>query len=138
MGKEIGILIFLGINAWIDIRKRRISLFTAAVFLIAGIIFLMCEGRDVKELLLTLSVVLFFLGFSIFSKGAFGLGDVWVLLGLCVMLETEKFFTVLCISMLLASGWSMILLVFLHKNGKTEFPFVPFLLLGYVGGMLIW
>ena len=39
--------------------------------------------------------------------------------------------------MLLAAACSGVLLLVFRKSRKTEIPLVPFLLLGYVGGMVI-
>ena len=43
----------------------------------------------------------------------------------------------LCIGFFLAAFWSGILLVIRKKSRDTEIPLMPFLLAGYIGGVLI-
>jgi len=136
--REVGTLIFLGINAWMDIRKREISLLIAAIFAVAGAIGSIVSGRSLLQMLIPMGIVLIFLGLSVITNGAVGMGDVWILLALGLMMDTEEFLGTLCIGMLLAGGWSLILLVIVKKNRHTEIPFVPFLLAGYMGGLIRW
>ena len=49
----------------------------------------------------------------------------------------EKYMATLCAAVFLAAVWAGVLLVAFKKNGKTEIPFVPFLLLGYIGGLIL-
>ena len=39
--------------------------------------------------------------------------------------------------MLIAAGYAGVLLVICKKGRKTEIPLVPFLLFGYLGGLLL-
>ena len=64
-------------------------------------------------------------------------GDCWILLALGALLDTETYIRMLCIGFFLAAFWSGILLVIRRKSRKTEIPLVPFLLAGYIGGILI-
>ena len=59
------------------------------------------------------------------------------LLALGALLDTEIYIRMLCIGFFLAAFWSGILLVIRRKSRKTEIPLVPFLLAGYIGGILI-
>lgn len=138
MVKELGILIFLGINAWIDIRKKEISLLLTAVFAAAGFIWSVNIGRSLSEAAVPIVTGGIFLAVSFAAQGALGTGDGWILLALGMLLDTGEFLTVLCLGTLLAGCCSLVLLVLLKKSRSTEIPFVPFLLAGYVGGMLLW
>lgn len=136
--KEVCILVFLGINAWMDVKKQEVSLVTAGVFSVLGLFWLFYSGESLRELVIPLGTGALFLALSVVTKGAVGLGDVWILMALGIMLRTERFLWTLCIGMLLAGGWALVLLVAFKKNRHTELPFVPFLLAGYVGGLILW
>lgn len=53
------------------------------------------------------------------------------------LLDTEIYIQMLCIGFFLAAFWSGILLVISKKSRDTEIPLMPFLLAGYIGGVLI-
>ncbi len=136
--KEVCILTFLGINAWLDIKKQEISLITVGLFSAVGFLWLFYNEGSLLEIVVPLAVGALFLALSIAARGAIGMGDSWMLMSLGPWLGTEGFLWTLCIGMLLAGGWSLILLAILKKNRHTEIPFVPFLLTGYVGGLILW
>lgn len=136
--KEISTLVFLGLNAWMDIKKKEISLMTAAVFAITGIVWSFYCGRSWMQAVIPLVTGVAFLMLSLATRGAVGMGDAWILLALGMMLGTEEFLWTLCLGMMLAGIWALILLVVFRKKRHTEFPFVPFLLAGYVGGLALW
>lgn len=136
--EELCTLAFLGVNAWLDIKKKEISLVTVGLFAAAGILWSLQCGRSLIQEAVTLGTGMAFLVLSLFTRGAVGMGDAWILMALGVMLGTEAFFWTLCTGMLLAGAWSLILLAVLKKGRHTEVPFVPFLLAGYVGGLALW
>ena len=65
------------------------------------------------------------------------MGDGCILLALGTLLDTEIYIQMLCIGFFLAAFWSGILLVIRKKSRDTEIPLMPFLLAGYIGGVLI-
>ena len=125
---ETGILIFLGVNSWTDIRKREISLIFTGIFAIAGIIWRLSVA----------GVGLLFAGISVITKGALGMGDCLVLLALGTVMDMGDFFLMLLGAVFSSAVYAGILLVILKKNRNTEIPFVPFLLMGYLGGVILW
>ena len=84
---------------------------------------------DIRKREISIPVTLLF--------GQVGMGDGWLLMALGCMMRMESYIQTACIGMLLAAACSGILLLVFRKNKKTEIPLVPFLLLGYVGGMVI-
>ena len=77
-------------------------------------------------------------GFSLVSRGGLGFGDALVISSLGLYLNVWELLAVIGIGLLSASGYS-ILLIFTRKAGrKTELPFIPFLFLGYMGGLYLW
>lgn len=79
-----------------------------------------------------------FLGISVITRGSMGMGDGWILLALGTVLMPEEFFSMLFAAMLISAAWAGILLWLFRKKGNTEIPFVPFLMLGYLGKLFLW
>ena len=136
--EKILTLFYLWINARNDIRKRQIILWTVVLYTAAGIIAIIYKGDDLKMLLIVLAAALPGIFFSVASKGALGLGDVLMLISLGIMLDFWEFIIVFGIGLFTAAVYSGILFLIKKAGRKTEIPFVPFLLLGYAGGLCIW
>lgn len=135
--KELCTVVFLAMNSWLDIRRREISLFLTVVYAGCGIIYSILQGRKIQDVLIPAGIGILFLAAGLISRGAIGAGDCWILLALGALLDTETYTRMLCIGFFLAAFWSGILLVIRRKSRKTEIPLVPFLLAGYIGGILI-
>lgn len=136
--KEICVLTFLGINAWTDLRKKQISLTAVGIFSAAAIARAFYAGELSWMLLIPAGVCVFFLAVSMITRGALGMGDCWLIAALGLMLNTEEFLVVLMAGMLCCAVCAGLLLTVFRKKRNTEIPFVPFLLLGYIGGVLLW
>ena len=135
--KELCTVVFLAMNSWLDIRRREISLLLTVVYAGCGIIYSISQGRKIQDVLIPAGIGILFLAAGLISRGAIGAGDCWILLALGALLDTETYIRMLCIGFFLAAFWSGILLVIRRKSRKTEIPLVPFLLAGYIGGILI-
>lgn len=135
--KELCTVVFLAMNSWLDIRRREISLFLTVVYAGCGIIYSILQGRKIQDVLIPAGIGILFLAAGLISRGAIGAGDCWILLALGALLDTETYIRMICIGFFLAAFWSGILLVIRRKSRKTEIPLVPFLLAGYIGGILI-
>ncbi|MBQ0000023.1 MAG: prepilin peptidase [Clostridiales bacterium] len=135
--KETLTLLFLYGNAGFDVRKREISLLSVAAISLYGIILWLKGGTVMTEHLLPLGTGFLFLGCSVFSAGEFGFGDGLVLLALGTVLETAEYLVSVMLGFLLSGIWAFYLLIFQKKSRKTEIPLVPFLLVGYVGGLIL-
>lgn len=135
--KELCTVVFLAMNSWLDIRRREISLLLTMVYAGCGIIYSILQGRKIQDVLIPAGIGILFLAAGLISRGAIGAGDCWILLALGALLDTETYIQMLCIGFFLAAFWSGILLVIRRKSRKTEIPLVPFLLAGYIGGILI-
>ena len=138
MIKEAGVLLFLGINAWTDIRKKEVSLFTVLIFALGGMLWSMMNRRSAAEAAVPLTVGFAALAFALLAEGAMGMGDAWILLALGTVLGSDEFVPMMCLGVLFAGGWAMLLTAAKRAGRKTEIPFVPFLLAGYVGGLILW
>lgn len=135
--KEIGTLMLLGINAWTDWKRKQI--FLPAVFLygVLGLGNSLWSKREMWDLFMSLGVGCLFIGLSVLTKGDIGLGDGWILLALGTVLEMEEYLPMLCLGLLLAAFCAAVLLTVGKQKRNTEIPFVPFLLMGYVGGLCL-
>lgn len=135
--ERYGTLLFLLFSSFLDIRKREISRPVTLLFGLAGVVYSVRTGRTMTDYLIPLGIGILILGGSVLTRGQVGMGDGWMLLALGCMLRMECYIQMACIGMLLAAAYSGVLMLVFRKNRKTEIPLVPFLLLGYVGGMII-
>lgn len=135
--EKYGTLIFLLFSSFLDIRKREISIPVTLLFGLAGVAYSIKTGRTMTDYLIPLGIGILILGGSVLTRGQVGMGDGWMLLALGCMLRMECYIQMACIGVLLAAAYSGVLMLVFRKNRKTEIPLVPFLLLGYVGGMII-
>ena len=135
--ERYGTLLFLLFSSFLDIRKREISIPVTLLFGLAGVVYSVRTGRTMTDYLIPLGIGILILGGSVLTRGQEGMGDGWMLLALGCMLRMECYIQMACIGMLLAAAYSGVLMLVFRKNRKTEIPLVPFLLLGYVGGMII-
>ena len=135
--ERYGTLLFLLFSSFLDIRKREISIPVTLLFGLAGVVYSVRTGRTMTDYLIPLGIGILILGGSVLTRGQGGMGDGWMLLALGCMLRMECYIQMACIGMLLAAAYSGVLMLVFRKNRKTEIPLVPFLLLGYVGGMII-
>ena len=135
--EKYGTLLFLLFSSFLDIRKREISRPVTLLFGLAGVVYSVRTGRTMTDYLIPLGIGILILVGSVLTRGQVGMGDGWMLLALGCMLQMECYIQMACIGMLLAAAYSGVLMLVFRKNRKTEIPLVPFLLLGYVGGMII-
>ena len=135
--ERYGTLLSLLFSSFLDIRKREISIPVTLLFGLAGVVYSVRIGRTMTDYLIPLGIGILILGGSVLTRGQVGMGDGWMLLALGCMLRMECYIQMACIGMLLAAAYSGVLMLVFRKNRKTEIPLVPFLLLGYVGGMII-
>jgi leader peptidase (prepilin peptidase)/N-methyltransferase len=132
---KVCVLLFLWINARSDVKKREISLSQAGILAVCGISGALWQHVNILERIVPMGIGLFLIGFSLLTHGGFGMGDALILCALACVLNMEMYLSMLLFGLLLASFWSVILTVFMKKSRKSTFPFVPFLLFGYVGGL---
>lgn len=136
MGK-IWILFLLGINAWLDLKKREINLILTIFLALYGCFCIVTGGEIWTDYLLAIGISGMFIGLSFVSHGGIGMGDALLLLALGVNLPMDEYLVMLCMAFLLAAMWASCLMIFMKKGKKTEIPFVPFLLFGFVGGLAL-
>lgn len=136
--KELWLLGVFAWQAWKDIHFQKLSGAGLLVFWAVGIpvfVFRILQGGIVESA--SLVPGLFLVGISLLSRAGLGKGDVLLLIGTGFYLSWERVLITLSWALFYSSLWAG-LLFFRRRRGKEEFPFVPFVLLGYVGGLYLW
>lgn len=136
--KELCILAFLLWNSWMDIQKREISLAMTFIFGTGGLILFWENQGTFWEIMGRVSVGTGMIGMSLLTGGGIGMGDGLLLLALSGFLSAGELLMSLLIGLFLCAVWGAVLLLFRKKGRHTEIPFIPFLLLGYLGGVVLW
>ena len=135
---ETVLLLFFFAAALIDLRTSRLSIWFLISGLVAGLLLLFLSERfTVKGFLFALipGTALFLI--ALLTKQAVGYGDCLLLLITGIFLGPERTILQFFISLLLAGGFSILLLVLQKKGRRENLPFAPFLLAGYVGVLII-
>lgn len=130
---------FLGIAAWQDKRSLSISkrfLFFTGIFAVLGRCLVDRQATWVEWGLSVLPGMIFW-GFGWLSRWQIGMGDVAVVLVMGIWLGYEKTFVIVFVGMFLCSIFCGGLVLFRKAGRKTEVPFVPFLLIGYLIGRIL-
>lgn len=135
--KEVGMLVFLVINAWRDWRKREIFLPSIVLMLVWGLWEMHGQELWRQQILAGMGTGMILGAVSLVTKGAVGMGDVLLITVLGLFMKPEVFLSMLSLGMFFAAMYSLLLLTIKRKAGNTEIPFVPFLLAAYVGGMCL-
>ena len=136
--KEICVLCFLGWNTWTDINERKVSLLSILLAVIGGIFFHMWKKDPIWSIALAALIGFVFCFLSVITQGALGMGDGLTILTLGIWIGAQQLIFTVFFALFTSAVWSGILLVFFRKGRKTEIPFVPFLMSGYLGGVLLW
>lgn len=131
-------VLFLAVETAEDIRNRNLELNRLLIFLILGLflkIFWLHES--IVDVISGMSVGLVFLLFSYISGEVIGYGDGMVILVTGVFCGIKRTVITVCIAFLFISVSAMFL--FMRKGFfyKKEVPFVPCILAGFIGGMML-
>ena len=134
---EICMTVFLGINTWTDIRKKEICFPVLSVFLAGGILWRIWEGTFWADGLISMGAGTIAAVISVLTRGEIGFGDGLLILAMGSVLKSGELLGVLCAALLLCGIYSGLQLLVFKKKRDTEIPFAPFLLVGYLGGILL-
>lgn len=137
MIRQLLLLLFLGVNAIYDILFRNIVLGTIPVFLIIGIVLcIFGEEKNVMVFLAFLPGALLLLT-GRFTKEAIGYGDGLVVLVLGIYLGIWETCEVVLGALGISGLYSTVLLAGKKKGLHQEFPWIPCLLIAYVGRLVM-
>ena len=132
------IIIFLFICTVLDIKTRRLPVWIMIIGSVAAILFrLLNWGNHTALWIGGMLIGCLFLLLSRWTKEGFGYGDSWMILILGISLGLWDILFLLSIALTCSGILAIMLLEKGHWSKKISFPFVPFLMLGYVG-VLCW
>lgn len=125
-------------NAWQDCRKREIVPVSLCIFLLGGILVNIIYAYQTPVniaggLLIGVGMLLL----SQLSRGAVGKGDGYLLCVAGLYLGMGETLALLLGGLLLCAVWALLLLVLKRAGKNTEIPFIPFLLLAYLGELAL-
>lgn len=125
---------WLLICSWQDIKKKKINLLLIlAGFIINIIVSLLWSNVSVASHILGILPGLLLLMISYITRGQIGIGDGLILSITGIYLGPEKNIAVLAYGLFCAALFSIILLSFQLASRKKTIPFIPFILIGYLG-----
>lgn len=127
--------ILLGVGAYQDIKRKEMSVWPILVFGVIGIAGLSLRLKGfptVPEALAGAAVGAAVMAVSHLAKGAIGMGDGMLLAVTGLYLGFWDNMGIFLCGAFLAAILSAILLLMKKATKKTEYPFAPFLLLGFL------
>ena len=122
-------LILLIVNSVIDIKKKKISIISVAVCFLCWLMLGMKERQWADLIHLVPGLVLLFI--SIVTRGALGMGDGILVCVMGLFCEWDIILWTLVFAFFMSFFWAIVQVCLQTKKDKT-FPFVPFILFGYV------
>lgn len=141
MDWKIGVsLAVLFVNAVSDIKRKRICFTFTLVYLVTGMCFWVyrfCCGEENSWMIWLGALVpgVFLCLLSWMSHGNIGMGDGIILLALGVWHGFEFTAEALIIALFAVSVYAGYLILVQRAGRKRQIPFVPFVLLGAIGGV---
>ncbi|MDD3339725.1 MAG: hypothetical protein PHS82_12820 [Lachnospiraceae bacterium] len=132
------VLSFLACNGVLDLWKRKVSYVLLLVYGAGAVIYGIWEqDTSLWQAAIGLLPGLLMLLLGRASREAVGYGDGLVVLVLGLYTGIWAGMEVLFLSFFFSALWAIALLIFRKGRRDTTFPFVPFLLLGYIGRMVL-
>lgn len=126
------ITIYLIFCTWKDIKTKTVSLLfsfiTACILLILQLVF---ADNHFSYYLYALIPGIFLLFISFCTRQSLGYGDCIVFLTIGIGLGFSSLLLVTIVAFILSAVYSLFLII-KRKSGKTEVPFLPFILTGFL------
>lgn len=128
------VLGMLGIGTIEDLKRRRIHVSILCSFGIIGVILhLLLERGDIISILGGAMIGMALIAISLLTRGRVGLGDGLALMVTGIFLGFERNLMLFVVSQCLVACFALFLMVFKKKDRQYEIPYIPFLLISYVG-----
>lgn len=134
---NIIIVILLGISSYTDIKNRKISMRLLLVFGILAILVwiekLYTNGIiEVCTILVSILPGLLLLLLGKATRESIGYGDGYLLIVIGIYIGFIRTVSILITALFLTAIISIFLLIFRKVSRRTEFPFIPMLLISYL------
>lgn len=107
------------------------------IFLAGGILWRIRQGLLWPAGIISMGIGVFIILIALISGGMVGFGDGLLILTMGSVLGAGELAGILCGALLLCGIYSGIEYLMLKKSRSEEIPFVPFLLIGYLGGIFL-
>lgn len=135
---EFVIAVFLLGLAYVDWKTRKVPVFALiGMTVISAITMVFWTQNTIWNTLGGIAIGILFLGISKWSKEAIGYGDSWVILALGIGFGGLKLLQILFVANFLASIVSLILCLGFKHSRTYALPYIPFLTIAYLGGMIL-
>lgn len=132
------VLLILIIQTIWDVRHKEIPIAVTLVGIGLGVIMIFWNKRDILDVVSSLLLGGIFLLIARISKEAVGYGDGFLIFMMGLFYPLEFLLQVCGGAFVMAGGVALFLVIFFHKKGNYQIPFVPFLffsnLICYLGG----
>ena len=128
---EILVLLFLGINAILDFKYKKIPWVLSICFIVIGIGSVLISSPINWWQFLGAIVGIGIILISVCTKLAIGLGDGLVLLVVGIFIGLWKTLMILFLAGILVAVVGIIMMVQKKGNLNTSLPFIPFILAAY-------
>lgn len=131
------IAVYLLILSVIDIRWKKVSVRSLLILLaIAVLCQVLCSKGELRMMVAGGVCGGVFLFFSWFTQESFGYGDSILILILGILSGGWNLLWILFAAFLIASVYGGIMIARKKYTRKNSFPFIPFLTVAYLGGMI--
>lgn len=136
---KILVIAMLSITSIMDLRCKKINLFLLIPFLICGIICnLYYQLLPITSLAGGVGIGIVLLIISFVTRGKIGSGDGVILMVTGLFLGFYDNLLLLLSATFLSAIVGAFILCIKGMNKNYEIPFIPFLLISFAGGLLIW
>lgn len=138
MVTSCAVAVMLIICAVEDIRYRRVNCIPVLLWGMLGVCFhILWHQQSIYSMLGGLLTGIVLMGISWVSREAIGLGDGLVVAVMGIFLGASRNLQVLFLAFVLSALVSLGLLVMKKKNRKDSIPFIPCLLMAYLGVIVL-
>lgn len=106
--------------------EKQVSLLLIAVFAGSGILWTICSRSAALDFLVCAGTGLIFVGISIITEGAVGMGDGWLIMALGTVMSAEEFFMMLFLSLICSAVWAGITMIFFIEKEIRKYHLFRF------------
>lgn len=134
---KIVLLILLTYSSYTDIKNRvvmMIPIYVCFFIAIIGLIFPM-ENEDISLIGIVPGIIILLIGMA--TKGAIGDGDAYLIMIIGMFMGMRNAFYILLTGSVISAIYALTIIFLKGKSKKEVIPFVPFILSGYLGVLLI-
>ncbi len=142
MLQNLSVLAMLIIGSLEDIKNKQIHIVWIACFALEGVLCCFFLGKQpaisvIIEIMIDMVPGFLLLLLSFVTKGGIGAGDGILLMAAGIFLGTARVCKIFIYAIFLSAMYAWFLFIIKKKGRKHEIPFVPFLLLAFMGDLFV-